>query len=240
MIRMARQSLIASACAAVAAACLGACGSGGPTTPSPSPRSTATPAPTPTLPPDPQTVDITATGVGAWQLVAVPVAVLHNNALRHGAEGVVVHFTTKTAGGRPQHSLDSLAVNIAPNTSLVVTADCTDVCNDAASVVASVDVGRWVPTAGVSFTATPAHYACSAGCGGRQSGEVSTTLTATRSLTAGTQVTVFADCAGPQGAILGGGSAQVSWPGGASAPVTVSTIVNRAPASCTVSASTSW
>ncbi len=239
MDRMARQRHpLAAACLVIASACLAACGS----TPAASatPRPTPRPSPTPAPPPDTETIQVTAAGVGAWQLVAVPVAMLHNTATRHGATGVVVHFTTLSANGRPQHSLDSVAVNIPPAATLIVTADCTDVCNDAASAAVTVDVGRWVESAGIGFTTSAVSFSCTAGCGGKESGDVKTTLTAAGSVRPGAAVSVFADCVNGAGGIIGGGASHFMWPGGSSAPVSVSAIVNRTPAACNVSASTGW
>jgi len=226
-----------SLCAALFA---GACGSTSGPTPTPTHTPTARPSPTPTPAPDNLSVAVTATGVGAWQLVAVPVAVLHNAATRHGAKGVVVHFTTHAANGAPQHSLNSVAVNLPPSATVAVTADCTDVCNDAASTTVTVDVASWVETSGIGFTFSGAGYACSAGCGGRQSGEATGTITAVGTVASGVPVALFAQCLNAAGGIIGGGAGQLSWPGGASSPVSVSVIVNRAPASCTVSGSTGW
>ena len=228
-------------CGIVAALFVAGCGSGSSSKATPTPhRATPTPKPTPTPAPDTLSVAVTTTGVGAWQLVAVPVAVLHNAATRHGAKGVVVHFTTIAANGSPQHSLNSVAVNILPGATVTVTANCTDVCNDAASATASVDVASWVETAGIGFTGGVATYACSAGCGGRQSGEVSATLTSVGTVAKGSPVTVFAQCVGGGGGIIGGGSSQISWPSGTSASVMVPAIVNGKPASCSVSGSTGW
>jgi len=241
MDRMVHIRALHAACAAAAVLAVAACGSGSSSTPPPtSHRGTPTPAPTPTPPPDTLSVAVSTTGVGAWQLVAVPVAVLHNTATRHGAKGVVVHFTTFGANGKPQHTLNSVAVNLPPAATVAVTADCTDVCNDAASASATVDVTSWVESAGIGFTGSATSYACSAGCGGRQSGEVSATITASGTVASGSPVAVFAQCVNSAGGIIGGGASQLMWPGGSSAPVNVSAIVNRQPASCSVSASTGW
>jgi hypothetical protein len=233
--RLARAAILVAAAGA-------ACGSPQPQhtpvphTPTPSPS----PAPTPTPPPDTLAVGVVTTGVGAWQLVAIPVAVVQNHALRHGATQVVVHFTTRAPGGRPLHSLDSVAVNLPPSATLIVAADCTDVCNGAASTDATVSVGAWVESPGIAFTATPPAYQCTAGCGGPENGEVRATVSTPQTVGAGAVVTAFADCTGPGGGIVGGGSAQVTWPGGSSTPVDIPVLVNRAPAACNVSASTGW
>jgi hypothetical protein len=238
---MAHRRSMLIAVTATAGALLTACASGPLPTASPSPRASATPSPTPTPdPPDTQSVQVTATGVGAWQLVAVPVAVLHNQAVRHGATGVVVHFTTVSSGGKPLHALDSVAVNLPPSATIIVTADCTDTCNNAASTVPTVTVGNWVESAGIGFVGSGVSYRCTAGCGGRESGEVVATLTAGGTVGAGAVVTAFADCVDAGGAIIGGGSVQIGWAGGATAPVDIPVIVNRPPSTCNVSASTGW
>jgi hypothetical protein len=226
--------------ALAATAALGACGT--PSTPTPSP--TATPRPTPSLtpaPPDSESVSIVATGVGTWQLVTIPVAVLHDDATRHGAEEVVVHFITHGAGGQALGSLDSEAVNLVPGQTLAVAADCTDGCNGAASTAATVSVGMWTATIGPAFTATGVAYRCGTGScgGGHGEGDVTGSL-ASPSVKQGAAVVAFAACFGPQGAIIGGGFDQTEWPGGAGAAFDVPVIVNRQPASCQLGASTGW
>src|SRR5207245_1709459 len=98
------------------------------------PTASATPVSTPAPGPDSETVTVLSTGVGTWQLVTIPVAMLRNDAERHGAEEVVVHFTTQSSSGRTLGSLDSGAVNLVPGETLPVAADCTDGCNAATSV----------------------------------------------------------------------------------------------------------
>src|SRR5207237_423219 len=80
---------------------VGVAGCGAPSTPTSSatPTAVATATATP-APPDTDTVTVVTTGVGTWQLVTIPVALLHNDATRHGAEEVVVHFSTRSAAGR--------------------------------------------------------------------------------------------------------------------------------------------
>ena len=103
-------------------------------------EATPTPSPTP-LPPDTLTVGVLGIGVGTFDLAAFPVARLKNEAKYHGAASVVVHFVTHRAG----HTLGSLelesAVNLGPGETLAVTGDCTDACNGATSVAATVTVG---------------------------------------------------------------------------------------------------
>ena len=76
---------------------------------------------------------------------------LKNEATYHGALGVKVHFVTHK-GGKTLGSLDSVAVNLGPGETLAVSADCTDACNGATSVVATVTVGSWSTSIGPIFT----------------------------------------------------------------------------------------
>ncbi len=75
-------------------------------TPTPSARPTVSVPPTASPGPDVQRIDVLSTGVGSWQLVAVPVAVIHNAATRTGVSGVVVHFTLMK-GAKPLTALES-------------------------------------------------------------------------------------------------------------------------------------
>lgn len=228
--------------ATVLAATAGLTACGSPSTPAPS--HTATPAPTPPAtpaPPDTESVTVVTTGVGTWQLVTIPVAVLHDDATRHGAEEVVVHFTTHASGGQALGSLDSEAVNLAPGQTLAVAADCTDGCNGAAGTAATVSVGMWTAAIGPSFSAAGVAYRCGTGAcgGGHGEGDVTGSLAAA-SVRQGAAVVTFAACFGPRGAIIGGGVDETEWPGGASAAFDVPVIVNRQPASCQLGASTGW
>jgi hypothetical protein len=177
-------------------------------------------------------------GVGTYDLVAIPVAVVHNGASRHGAAQVVVHFATQSASGRPLGKVTAVPVDLGPGETLPVAADCTDACTGAAHASATVTVGIWVSTAGPTVTASPARYLCH-GCGaGHAHGDVTATLSA--ALSGGAAVTAFAVCTSKRGAILGGGSAALVWPGGAGVAVDVPVIVNSPPAGCAVGASTGW
>ena len=193
------------------------------------------PAPTPTPAPDVHTVDITSTGVGAFDLVAVPVAVLHSNAARDLATGVVVHFTT-TLGGRPQFSLDSEAVELFAGQSLIVTANCTDTCQGANGVTATVSVTSWVPATGASITVGPATYACRGSCRGRGYGDVTATVHGA-GVAASERVDLFADCQVASGTIIGGGQRSVIWAtAGADETLDVPVILSDQPVTCTVNA----
>ena len=224
--------------ASAAAAC-------GPSIPSPTPGPTRTPTPkaTPTAVPTPDTesVSVVTTGVGAWQLVAIPVAILKNNAAHHGAAAVVVHFATRAASGAALGTLDSEAVNLAPGETLPVAADCTDGCNGAASTDVTVSVGSWTTAAGPFFTTTAGGYQCGTGAcgGGHGQGSVAGSLTVSR-LSADSSIVVFAVCTNDAGAISGAGVTQTVWPGGASNHVSVPVIVNGPPSACQLGASAGW
>lgn len=226
--------------AASLACLLAACGSGA--TPSPTPAAVHhTPTPTPAPVPDMQTISVVTTGVGAWQLVAIPVAVLHNNAAHHGAAGVVVHFITHAADGRTLGALDSEAVNLAPGATLPVAADCTDGCNNATTTDVTVSVGNWTTSSGPSVATAPGAYECSTGAcgGGHAQGTVSGTLSASH-IAADTSIVTYAACTDSGGAIVGAGVTQTVWPGGTSARVRVPVIVNSPPAACQLGASAGW
>ena len=226
---------------AVAVVLVAGCGS---STPNPTPtRAPHTPAPTPTPPPAPenQSVSVVTTGVGSWQLIAIPVAVLKNNATRHGAATVVVHFTTHGPGGGTLGSLDSEAVNLAPGETLPVAADCTDGCNGATRTDVTVNVGSWTTSSGPSFTTTAGGYQCGAGAcgGGHGQGSVSGPIAVTQ-LAADVSIVAYAVCTDGGGGVIGAGVTQTVWPGGTSAKVTVPVIVNGNPAACQLGASAGW
>jgi hypothetical protein len=230
-----------SVAAAVVALLLAACGSRS-TTPSAKVSTQTTTASTTAAPAtDTLSVSVATTGVGAWQLVAIPVAVLHNNATHHGAAAVVVHFVTHAPGGGTLGSLDSEAVNLAPNETLPVAADCTDGCNGAASTDVTVTVGSWTTSSGPSFTTAPGAYKCGTGAcgGGPGQGSVSGPITVSR-LAADSSIVVFAVCTDSGGAVVGAGVTQTVWSGGTSAPVNVPVIVNSDPAACQLGASAGW
>jgi len=224
---------------AVASLLLGACASSSP----PSPSASATPSPpvaTPTpLPPDTMTVSVVSVGVGTFDLAAIPVATLRNNARFHGAASVKVHFVTHRSG-RSLGSLDSVAINLAPGQTLAVTADCTDACDGATGVTATVTVSSWPTGIGAVFTTINAAYSCGPCHAGHGYGNAHGTITPSSTIGAGSPVVGFAVCHNAAGVILGGGSEQFVWPGGASLAVVVPVVVNAAPASCALGASTGW
>ena len=204
----------------------------------PTPTATPTPQPTPSPTPDSEMVSIAATGVGTYLLAAIPVAVIHNDAHAHAATGVIVHFSTHR-GGAQLGSLDAVPVNLLAGETLAVAANCTDACNNASGADATVTVGRWREVPGVSVSAAGASYQCGTCRGGHGYGHVSGTLSAA-GLGSNAAVVAFAVCRDAGGAILGGGSAQLVWPGGPSLAVEVSVVVNDLPATCELGASTGW
>ena len=196
---------------------------------------TPTPAPTPTPLPDVHQVDITGTGVGAFDLVAVPVAVLHSDATRDRATGVVVHFTTKLYG-HPQFSLDSEAVELFAGQTLIVTANCTDTCEGANGVAATVTVTSWTTATGGPVTVGPATYTCGAGCRGSGYGDTTATVSGA-GLSASTAIHLFAACRKADGTIVGGGQRAVIWASaGADEKLDVPVILSAQPATCTINA----
>jgi hypothetical protein len=226
----------------LAALLVGGCGSGS-STPSPSsarPTATATPAATPTPAPDVQRIDIVSTGVGTWQLVAVPVAVIHNAATRTGVSGVIVHFTLMK-GAKPLTALESPQLTLYPGQTLVVTSyQCTDFpCYTADSVAVTVSPGTWAALPGAPLTATGGAFKCTRGCTGHGQWSVPIMVGGPH-LLANERVDIFASCSNSTGAIIGGGSRQLLWPqAGGSLNLDVPVIVNSPPTSCQVGATTS-
>ena len=228
---------LASAGVLLLAACSGTPAS----TPTPSHAPPPTPTPTPTpLPPDTLTVSVLADGVGTFDLAAFPVANLKNNASYHGAELVVAHFVTHRSG-RTLGSLDSVAVNLGPGETLAVSADCTDACNGATSVTVTVSVtGSWSTSVGAIFPTVVAAYSCSPCHTGHGFGDAKATLVPSSTLASGAPVVAFAVCHNAAGVILGGGTEEFIWQSGASLAVDVPVVINAAPASCALGASTGW
>jgi hypothetical protein len=227
---------LVSSVAVALSACSGA------TTSSPTPARTVSPVasstPTP-LPPDQLTVAVVAAGVGTFDLAAIPVADLKNNAVFHGAASVVAHFVTHRSG-RNLGSLDSIPVNLGPGELLNVTADCTDACNGATSVSVTVTVGSWPISIGAVFTTAAAAYSCHP-CHARHGfGDVKGTLVPSTAIASGSAVIGFSACRNRAGAILGGGSEQLVWPGGARLTVDIPVVVNAPPSACALGASTGW
>jgi hypothetical protein len=224
--------------AAVAVA-LGGCGSTPVTTPTPTAPSTPRPPPTPTPVPDTERVDVVSVGLGVYQAVVVPVAVLHNAAARTGVSGVVVHFVP-TRGGAALTALASPAVTLYPGQTLAVTADCTDTCNnvgtapDPDGVTFTIGAGTWAPLPGAAVTAAVVSFACKSGCrGGHGQWDVSASV-GSPDLVQGTRVDLFAWCTNAAGAILGGNTPSVVvWPqSGGTLSLTLHAILRAPPAAC--------
>jgi hypothetical protein len=242
MVTMPRSRHPALWLAALMVMLLAACS--GTSTPTPTRSATPTPTPTPTpsptpLPPDTMSVGVLGLGIGTFDLAAIPVASLRNNASFHGAASVVVHFVTHRSG-RTLGSLDSVPVNLRPGETLAVTADCTDACNGATAVEATVSVGSWPTILGPTFTAASVAYACQPCRSGHGYGDVRATLTPSSAVSAGVAVVGFAICENRAGAILGGGSEQFIWQAGPSLAADIPVVLNAAPSSCSVGASTGW
>ena len=230
------------ACLVVAmAVVLGACGSPAVTTAAPTPPRTATPAPTPTPTPAPDTerVDVVSKGLGVYQAVVVPVAVLHNAATRTGVSGVVVHFVP-TRAGRALTQLDSPAVTLYPGETLAVTADCTDSCNSAGTardpdgLAVTVRAGTWAALPGGALTTGAVSFTCKSGCGGGHGQWDVVTTVGSPELSQGTRVDLFTWCTTAAGAILGGNPPSiVLWPQiGGTLSLTLHAILRAPPAAC--------
>ena len=206
------------------------------------PHSSATPAPShpstpstvgtasPSSAPDTEQVTVAASGVGAYDLQAYPVAVLHNQASAHIATGVVVGFTVHFPGGT--YSLTAEPVSLAPGETLAVTALCTDSCARATSTDVSRTVGGWEAGDRAVMTATSATYACGSPCAGTTGYEGDVSATVSGKVPSGTVLSLSAACEDSAGAIVGGGLTETVWPGGASAVSSVPVLVSATPASC--------
>lgn len=204
--------------------------------PSSHPSASASPSAQASAAPDVDRIDVVSSGVGSYQLVAVPVAVLHNAAVRTAATAVIVHFIP-TRGGQPLTPLASSAVIVYPGQSLVVTANCTDTCNNADGATVSVAVGAWTAIPGGPITTSGPVYACGGGCGGHGYGDVTATVQGTN-LAQGMRVDLFAGCMDGSGRIVGGGERQLTWPQpGGSLSLDVPVILSAQPSSCQVAAS---
>lgn len=214
----------------------------GASTPTPDPSHTPVPTPTPfptPLPPDTMSVGLLGLGVGTFDLAAFPVASLKNEATYHGALGVKVHFVTRR-NGRTLGSLDSVAVNLGPGETLAVSGDCTDACNGATSVVATVTVGSWSTSIGPIFTTEAAAYSCDPCHSAHGYGNVTGTLTPSSKVSSGEAVVGFAVCENKAGAILGGGFEEFIWQSASTLSANVPVVLNAAPSSCALGASTGW
>ncbi len=197
---------------------------------SPTPSTVATAAPSSA--PDTEQVTVTASGVGAYDLQAYPVAVLRNQASAHVATGVVVSFAVQFPGGT--YSLTAEPVSLAAGETLAVTALCTDSCARATSTTVSVTVGGWETGDRAVMTATSATYACGSPCAGTTGYEGDASATLSGQVPSGTVLSLSAACEDSAGAIVGGGLMETVWLGGASAASSVPVLVSATPASCQV------
>ncbi len=198
---------------------------------SPSPTDTTTPSPTPSPAADDLQVSVTASGVGDYDLQAIPVAVLRNQASAHTAGSVVVQFAVRHPGG--VYDLGAPPVSLAPGQVLAVAALCTDACRGAVGTGVTVTVGSWTSGGQQALSGWTAAYTCGSPCAGNGGFEGDVSGTVSGSVAAGTPVDLFASCTSTAGAIVGGGITQRVW-SGETDPVTVSVpvLVSSRPDSC--------
>jgi hypothetical protein len=219
----------------VAAALVSACAHGAtppPRTPGATPTATAAATPA-TAVPDTEQVEVLTTGVGDYDLQAIPVALIRNAAVSHSALSVVAHFSVHQPSGT--YALDASPVSLAPAQTLAVAALCTDACRGATGVDVSVSVGSWGPATASSFAAVPGAWACGSPCAGSGGFQGSAKGTLHGTAQSGAQVDLFASCTTGGGAIVGGGLTLRIWPGpGATVPVSVPVLVRHQPSACTI------
>ncbi len=212
--------------------------------PSPPARSPSVPASsTPVPSADTEEVEVITTGVGAYDLQVVPVALLRNRAARHDATAVVVTFTVRWPGGA--HLLAVSPVSLGPGETLAVAALCTDACQGATTASASVQVGGWSSAPVTQLPPAPATFVCGSPCAGRGGFEGAVTASLRGSLAPGTVVNLFASCTSAGGRIVGGGVTTVVWGSGASPanapatprPASVPVLTAARPSACQVDGS---
>ncbi len=185
-----------------------------------------------------QRIDVVASGVGTWQLVTVPVAVIHNAASRSMVTGVFVHLTP-TRGGRRLTATITPALTLYPGQTLVVAANCTDTCIGADGASVTVTPGTWASQAGAPLTATLGKVTCTVSCRGHGQWDVAVTIGGP-ALVQNEQIDLFASCANAAGRIIGGGQRTFLWPqAGGTLDLDVPVIVDVPPTSCQVGATTS-
>jgi hypothetical protein len=223
-----------------AAVLISGCGSGT-VAPTPPPR-TATPAPTPTPTPTPapdiQRIDVLTSGFGLWQLVTVPVAVIHNAAARSMVSGLLVQLTP-TRAGHPLTTTVTPALTLYPGQTLVVAGNCTDTCTGATGVAVAVTAGTWAAVSGAPLTATAGAPTCVVSCHSHGQWDVPATVGGA-GLVQNEVVDIFASCANAAGTVIGGGQRTLLWPqAGGTLDLHVPVIVNSPPASCQVGATIS-
>jgi hypothetical protein len=90
------------------------------------------------------------------------------------------------------------------------------------------------------FKTLPGAYSCHPCRAGHGYGVVRGTLAASSAIASGRVVVGFAACRNRAGAIVGGGSEELAWPGGTSLAVDIPVVVNTAPSACAVGASAGW
>ena len=210
-----------------------ACGTTTTSPPRPTATAKATVKATPTAP-DVQRIDLGATGVGVYQLVTVPVVLIHNASTQHAALGLVAHFTPSRADNHPLDRLDSPPINLAPGESLAVAANCTDTCGGATHTDVTVSVASWGDVAKAPLISGGAGAYARGGGGGAGFGEVSGSLSAA-TVPTGAAFSSIAVCYDAAGAIVGGGTNQSVWSvAGSAQPTSVSVIVSVQPSRCEV------
>ena len=215
-----------------ALAVLAGCGTPGSSsssaTPSPTPVTTAaTLSPTPTSVPDTLVVSVVASGLGAYEETTVPVAVLHNGAAAHAAQGVTVHFAVSTAAGRPALAVDAHVGMILPGQTLAAAAR-LDLRGTGDTVAVTVTaVASWPQAGPGADPRVPATVHCrTASCAGY--GDVVGTLPPPLR---GMPVIGVAVCRTAAGTIIGGNTVPFN-PAPADGSVDVAVILSSAPASC--------
>lgn len=198
----------------------------------PTPLQIFTPPASPTATgPDVEQLQVLQTGIGWFDLVTYPVAVVKNESTDHTAVGVIATFTTSLNGRNFASTLQSYSVDIPPQATVALDADCTDGCNEATATQATVAATSWgaadlaplLTVAGVSIQ-------CSH-CGGHGYANVLGTVTGL-GLPAQEPLVVFSECESGT-AIVGGGFIQVAWShAGGSQAVTVPVIISATPTAC--------
>jgi hypothetical protein len=206
--------------------------------PSPTPTTSRSARTSPSAAPDTEQVQVIASGVGDYDLQAIPVVVLHNLAVAHTAGSVLVQFAVHHPGGT--YDLDAMPVSIAPGETLAVAALCTFECERATGTDASLSIGGWTLVGPPALEPSAASYGCGSPCAGVGGFEGDATGTLTGTVTLGKLVDVFASCSLASGTIVGGGVTEAIWDSGtmtgrpATQTVEVPVLTTAQPASCEV------
>jgi hypothetical protein len=223
---------------------IAACGSASSSTntPSPSPSPTATPASTPTPAPTPSAdagrdaIEITATGLGAYLETAVPVAIVHNLSLAHEARNVTVHFRVLTPSGAEAGSADTVVARLLPDQTAAISARVAASARGDRTE-ATVSAQDFVPApspAGAPEQVTGISVSCPQCSSGGGSGDAVGTLALSAS--GGSTRLLEAACTDSGGAIIGGGSAEVSAGAGPTMSVDVPVILSSPSQTCRIDA----